>query len=278
MPLSTPAGIAISRRTLPATKPGSAAFLAGASHDRAGTAAGRTGRLHAENSGGLHDLPVPAAPPARFARGAGRGSGAFALRTGPTPLELHRLGHAAGRLFQVQRHLAADVVPAMGAATGGCRPRRKNPRTCLRRHIPERFEDVFDVVELRGAALQARVPVPIVAGPLVRIGQHFVGLGRLLELPRGVFVAGIAVRVELDGLLAIRRCNLLRRRGAGDPENFVIVRFFSHHACHGPSATVKSIQQSRKPGCGGTRPRYLEPHPGPSPCASRPLRGEVACQ
>ena len=162
------------------------------------------------------------------------------MRAGATPLELDRLRDAAGRLFQVQRDLAADIVPAMGAATAAPAA-EKIPEDAAAKHVPERFEDVLDVVELRGAAFQARVPVPIVARPLVGIGQHLVGLRGLLEFLRGVLVARIAVRVELDGLLAIRRRNLLRRRGAGDTQYFVIVRFVSHR-CHGTLATVRSVE------------------------------------
>jgi len=67
------------------------------------------------------------------------------------------------------------------------------------------------------------VTEPIVAGALLRIGEHLVGLGELLELLLGLLVSLVLVRVELQGELAERALQLLRGAGPLDAEHLVVV-------------------------------------------------------
>ena len=49
----------------------------------------------------------------------------------------------------------------------------------------------------------------VVGGALLRIAQDAIGLGAFLELFLGIVIAGVAVRMKLEGELAV--CALQRR-------------------------------------------------------------------
>src|SRR6056297_1619144 len=89
-------------------------------------------------------------------------------------------------------------------------------------HVTERFENVFDIVELMGGAVYAGVTVLVITRPLVLIAQDLVGLGGLFEFFDGVFVIPIAVGMVLDRQLTIRAIDLLLRRRPFDAKDFVI--------------------------------------------------------
>src|SRR5690606_5569484 len=95
--------------------------------------------------------------------------------------------------------------------------------------VAEPREDVLEAGERArveaDAALTADAGVPeaVVRGPLLRIGEHGVRLGGLLELLLGFLAALIAVRVVLEGELAVRRLQLGFRDVARDTENLVVV-------------------------------------------------------
>jgi hypothetical protein len=79
------------------------------------------------------------------------------------------------------------------------------------------------------AAAQVRVDagmaVLVVRRPLLRIGQHLVGLLGLLELLLGLLgvVAVVAVRMVLHRQLAIRLLDVLLGRVLRDPEHLVVI-------------------------------------------------------
>ena len=76
----------------------------------------------------------------------------------------------------------------------------------------------------------ALMPELIVAAPLVIVGKHLVSLGAFLELElRRRLVAVGAVRVMLHRQPPISALDLLAARGAGDPQDFVIISLGNGH-------------------------------------------------
>jgi hypothetical protein len=67
--------------------------------------------------------------------------------------------------------------------------------------------------------------VAVVGGALVGVAQHLVGLAGLLELLFGGVVAGVAVRMVLERLLAIGALQLLVAGVARNAQDFVIICF-----------------------------------------------------
>ena len=65
----------------------------------------------------------------------------------------------------------------------------------------------------------------IISAALLAIGQHLVGLSRLLELGIGVRIIRIAVRMILHGYTAIGLLNVRLGSGAVHPQHVVIVAF-----------------------------------------------------
>src|SRR5687768_11809171 len=66
---------------------------------------------------------------------------------------------------------------------------------------------------------------PVVARALIAVGENRVSLGGLLESLFRLFVPLIAIRVMVEGELAIRALDLLVAGGLGHAENLVIVSF-----------------------------------------------------
>ena len=71
--------------------------------------------------------------------------------------------------------------------------------------------------------------VAVVGGALIGVAQHLVGLAGLLELLLGRMVAGIAVRMVLQRLLAVGALQFLIAGVARDAQNLVIICFA--HSC-----------------------------------------------
>ena len=69
------------------------------------------------------------------------------------------------------------------------------------------------------------MPIAVVGGALVGVAQHLVGFAGLLELFLGRVVAGVAVRMVLERLLAIRALQFLVAYIAGYAEKLVIICF-----------------------------------------------------
>ena len=75
----------------------------------------------------------------------------------------------------------------------------------------------------------AGVAKAVVGGALVRVAQHLVGLAGFLELLFRGMVAGIAVRVIFQRLLAIGALQLLVAHIPRNAQNFVVIGFA--HSC-----------------------------------------------
>ena len=74
---------------------------------------------------------------------------------------------------------------------------------------------------------------PVVAFPLLAIRKNFIRLSRFLEPGGGVRVSRMAVRVVLDGQLALGSRDFLVGGFAGDPQDLVVIAFACHRA-HSP--------------------------------------------
>ena len=113
-----------------------------------------------------------------------------------------------------------------------------------------------------GRRIDARVPVVIVRGALVRVGEDFVGFFGFLEVLFRFRIVRIAVRMMLHRELAIRLLDVVFRGVFVDPEHLVIISF-----CHGSlSAWYRnaSTQKCRKgrPGCGPPHLLIADPAAG----------------
>jgi hypothetical protein len=101
------------------------------------------------------------------------------------------------------------VVAALGARAGTPLPGAEAAE--------EGLEDVAE------AARPARAAAQVVALPLVRIAQHVVGVGDVLEALSGL-LAGVHIGVQLPRKPAVRLLDLIGRRIARHPECLVVVR------------------------------------------------------
>ena len=71
--------------------------------------------------------------------------------------------------------------------------------------------------------------VHVVEAALFRIVQDLVGLGRLLEAFLRLFIAGIAVRMVLQGYLAVRLLDVVDGGVSLHPQNAVVIFFGCHN-------------------------------------------------
>eukprot|EP00962_Isochrysis_galbana_P004158 scaffold1151_cov126-Isochrysis_galbana.AAC.9 len=95
-----------------------------------------------------------------------------------------------------------------------------------------------------GPAVHGVRDAPVVDLSLVRIGEHFIGLGYLLKPPLGVLVAWVLVRVPFHGHLTIGLLQLSVGRRLGDAERLVIapaaIEVDMVNACPGSRAWLGS--------------------------------------
>src|SRR5690606_9826607 len=126
---------------------------------------------------------------------------------------------------QLEGELSAQVraAPAAPAAPPAPPARAEQVAEEIVQDVAERAE-VAEVAEPGPAgASDPLVAEAVVGAALVRIGQHRVGLGGLLELLLGLRIVRIAVRMELERELAV---GLLQRVGVGraiDAQHLVVV-------------------------------------------------------
>ena len=150
----------------------------------------------------MYDLPVTTTLSTLSRRGTRLCARAITLFARLAASQVDFFGGSVGGFFEVQCDFGFDVGTTTTAATSA------SEHVAKAEDIAERIEDIFDVTKSGSGTtrlVDAGVPVAIVASPLVRVGQNFVGFGGLFEFLGGFFVALIAVRVKLDRQLAIRR-------------------------------------------------------------------------
>src|SRR5262249_51417045 len=189
-----------------ALAPLAAAIPAGLLDDASRSPAGRAGPGHHQDA--LRD-PLPAASSA----------GRAGLRPRPRLGSRPRAGLARDQPRDLQRRLDSDrgvlerhLHPVDDVAAG----RAAGPAASEAGETEEVLEEVGELAEdrrvesgkARPAARDAGVPEPVVAGPLLGVGEDGVRLGGFLELLGRLGIAGIAVRVVRQGELAVRRLQL----------------------------------------------------------------------
>ena len=99
-----------------------------------------------------------------------------------------------------------------------------------------------DVAAIKAATEEARAEIGVhsrmaelvVAGALLLVGQHLVGLVGLLEFGLGGLVAGVQIRVVLLGLFPVGLLDLLVRGALGHAEDFIIISFLFWHRVLSP--------------------------------------------
>src|SRR5262249_16790552 len=152
----------------------------------------------------------------------------------------------------LERHLHPVDDVAAGRAAG--------PAASEAGETEEVLEEVGELAEdrrvesgkARPAARDAGVPEPVVAGPLLGVGEDGVGLGGFLELLGRLGIAGIAVRVVRQGELAVRRLQLAVDGFPAYTEDLVVITL--RH--------LESLWLSRRRRAALGRGRALEHHPG----------------
>ena len=146
----------------------------------------------------------------------------------------------AGGVLQRDLQLVLEVLAAPGAAAA---PAAAAGEEALEDVLEERAEALAEV----HAAQTGDGPEAIVLRALVGIGEHGVGLARLLEAVLGLLVAGIAIGVVLHGELAIRLLELRVAGRARDAEDLVVVAGHAYAASSsGATATATWAARSTR--------------------------------
>ena len=189
----------------------------------------RTGARNAEESLLVSHLPATIARPAGGRAFAGSGSGSAAFLTSlVTANGDARLG-AEECFLELERQIFAKIRAALHAAATPA-------TTATPEHVAETkelSEDIAEILEYCGieagartrTAAQSSMSVAIVGGALVRVGEHGISLADFLEFFFRVRIIGIAVRMVLQGELAISALQFYFGDCAGDAQYFVIIAF-----------------------------------------------------
>jgi hypothetical protein len=171
---------------------------------------------------------MTAAAAADFSRRAWLGAAAFAFLARLGAIDLDGFGNARRRLFQVQRNIATYIVAAPLSTTASPTAPEKIAKQTTAQNVPEGFKNIFDVREVRAGTIHPRVTILVVASAFCIVAQDLVRFGRLLKLPRGIFVTRMAIGVKLQRQAAVSRRDFLFRGGTFNAQDLVVVRFFSH--------------------------------------------------
>ena len=98
-----------------------------------------------------------------------------------------------------------------------------------------------------GAVLESGMAEAVIGRALLWIAEALIGLVQFLEAGLGLRVAGMAIGMALHRRLAKGDLHLDFGRGAGNPENFVVIAL-------GHGQVVESKVIARKGGAGGDPP------------------------
>src|SRR5438105_1146270 len=212
-----PGGNPYRERLLQLDPPAARAHRARIGNHAARAVAARAGLGNGERA--LRDAHLAGAA----AGGAGRRVRARPRAGSLAALAGRRAGNADLRVEAVRGLLERDlqVVAQIGAA--------KHRRAAATPGAEDLTEDVAEDVAEAGARsaadvlLDAGVAELVVRRALVRIGEHFVGLLRLLEVLFGLGVLGIAVRMPFHGEAPVGLLQVLFAGVAVDAQHFVVV-------------------------------------------------------
>jgi hypothetical protein len=182
-------------------------------------------------------------------------------------VEFDFLGDASRGLFQIERdfrtHVSAAAPPGAAAE-----------HVAEAKHVPEGVENVLHVLEpgVSTASREAGMTIAIISRPLVRIAENLIGLGCQLEAGSGLRIIRIAVRVVLDGQLAVSRGDFSVGSVPLHAQHFVVFGFCSHGRRHFIDRRLVTMRRFY-PSIDGL-PDY---EPCSQPTIDRPPQTEVAC-
>ena len=202
--------------------PLAAALAAALAHHPALAPALRTGRdVHELPEDGLLHAPHLPAPLALGAGALARPAPPVAGRAGPQVLHPDLLLDPGGDLLErePQPDLQVVAAPQPRARRAAAPPPNRSPKPPM--SPPNSFMKARNA-SARSKPLKSkpcgpappggRVPELVVAGALLRVAQHLVRLGGLLEALLGFLVAGVPVGVALEGDLAVGLLDLVLAR------------------------------------------------------------------
>ena len=160
---------------------------------------------------------------------------------------LDLLGGALVDLLEREPHLDLQILAALGSAAAAratSATAEHATKGIVAKDVAKAREDVLEVreaaaLEATAAALRAfkgLVPETVVLGALLRVAQHVVGLGGLLEELLGLLVSGILVGMVLDGHLLVGALDLVLGSVLGNSQHLVVVAL-----CHHPAFFSDSV-------------------------------------
>ncbi len=145
-------------------------------------------------------------------------------------VEFHAAFHAAGRFFEIERYIGANIAAAAHAASSSTTSAaEKIAKHAAAEQVAENLKDIFGTLKFMVLPLHPGMAITIVSGTLIGIAQHFVGFGAFFEFVGDFFIAVVGIGMILHGELAIRRGDFLARGIALHVENFVIAAFCRHN-------------------------------------------------
>ena len=214
-----------------------AAVGAGVLHQLAGAAAAAAG------AGGSHDAEGRPLLDAHLAGAAAVGTGlraraglaarAAALLAVLDAGDRDLLAAAEGRLLKGDGKAHAQTLALLGGVAAA-----RSAAAEAEAAAENVAQDVAQVAEIAEAAeaaaaeaavgVEGRVPVLVVAGLLVRVGQHLVRLADLLEALLACLVARMQIRVILLGQLAVGLLYFIVSGALAQSEHLIIIAFFRH--------------------------------------------------
>ena len=208
---------------------------------RALAVAGGAGHLclhHAEHRAhGLHRHAATLTRGARLGPTAALGSRAVAVVASDILAHLKLLGDTCGHLLQGEFHrqpqVGTAILRALRASAAAAETAEAPETGMAAKDVAEHGEDVVHVhattsAEASETALRAVEAELVVTAPLLRVVEHVVGFGSLLELLLRLGVSRVAVGVIFDGYLAIGLFDFFIRSASAYFKHLIVVSFLCH--------------------------------------------------
>ena len=174
-------------------------------------------------------------------------------------LELYDFFDSARRFFEFDFEVVAQVVAAPGARTRASAAGAEK----IAKDVGENFLEALAEVETAESArtlrpLEGGVTETVILRAPLGIGEDLIGLVEFLELLLGLFVAGVAIGMKLNGETTVGLFQFVFAGAAIDTEDFVIVAFM----CWRHRAKIL---------CEHPRRRHCRFHTSGAACAAPPV-------